>query len=143
MNVKFLFFKQKTAYDMRISDWSSDVCSSDLLDALRGADQSAGAADIDFAFPGHRIRSAIGAVRREGPGCALLVAREVLGDLRDDVARALDDDAVARPHPQPRDLVGIVERRVGDDDAAHRHGLQPRDRKSTRLNSSHSCATSL
>src|SRR3546814_7518682 len=26
------FFKQKTAYDMRISDWSSDVCSSDLLD---------------------------------------------------------------------------------------------------------------
>src|SRR3546814_2067619 len=30
----FFFFKQKTAYDMRISDWSSDVCSSDLLDAL-------------------------------------------------------------------------------------------------------------
>src|SRR3546814_8002627 len=27
------FFKQKTAYEMRISDWSSDVCSSDLLDA--------------------------------------------------------------------------------------------------------------
>src|SRR3546814_6413179 len=26
------FFKQKTAYDMRISDWSSDVCSSDLVD---------------------------------------------------------------------------------------------------------------
>src|SRR3546814_18142947 len=33
----FVFFKQKTAYDMRISDWSSDVCSSDLNDfgALR------------------------------------------------------------------------------------------------------------
>src|SRR3546814_7708524 len=28
----FFFFKQKTAYEMRISDWSSDVCSSDLLD---------------------------------------------------------------------------------------------------------------
>src|SRR3546814_7557818 len=28
--VLFFFFKQKTAYDMRISDWSSDVCSSDL-----------------------------------------------------------------------------------------------------------------
>src|SRR3546814_1668080 len=27
----FFFFKQKTAYEMRISDWSSDVCSSDLL----------------------------------------------------------------------------------------------------------------
>src|SRR3546814_10779246 len=31
------FFKQKTAYEMRISDWSSDVCSSDL-DAIRHAD---------------------------------------------------------------------------------------------------------
>src|SRR3546814_4447017 len=29
--ISFLFFKQKTAYEMRISDWSSDVCSSDLL----------------------------------------------------------------------------------------------------------------
>src|SRR3546814_4969757 len=29
--VYFFFFKQKTAYEMRISDWSSDVCSSDLL----------------------------------------------------------------------------------------------------------------
>src|SRR3546814_6645866 len=28
------FFKQKTAYEMRISDWSSDVCSSDLPDAV-------------------------------------------------------------------------------------------------------------
>src|SRR3546814_4030540 len=31
--VSVFFFKQKTAYDMRISDWSSDVCSSDLADA--------------------------------------------------------------------------------------------------------------
>src|SRR3546814_7183689 len=30
--VMFFFFKQKTAYEMRISDWSSDVCSSDLPD---------------------------------------------------------------------------------------------------------------
>src|SRR3546814_3354239 len=29
----FFFFKQKTAYEMRISDWSSDVCSSDLAQA--------------------------------------------------------------------------------------------------------------
>src|SRR3546814_5130130 len=29
-NYFFFFFKQKTAYEMRISDWSSDVCSSDL-----------------------------------------------------------------------------------------------------------------
>src|SRR3546814_18742285 len=36
VNYIFFFFKQKTAYEMRISDWSSDVCSSDLpLDLLR------------------------------------------------------------------------------------------------------------
>src|SRR3546814_8998405 len=34
--VVFFFFKQKTAYEMRISDWSSDVCSSDL-EALHDA----------------------------------------------------------------------------------------------------------
>src|SRR3546814_6238645 len=41
----FFFFKQKTAYEMRISDWSSDVCSSDLL-----------AANLSAAFveAGHR-----------------------------------------------------------------------------------------
>src|SRR3546814_6954697 len=32
----FFFFKQKTAYEMRISDWSSDVCSSDLSSADLG-----------------------------------------------------------------------------------------------------------
>src|SRR3546814_3941653 len=31
VDVCVFFFKQKTAYEMRISDWSSDVCSSDLL----------------------------------------------------------------------------------------------------------------
>src|SRR3546814_1122097 len=31
----FFFFKQKTAYEVRISDWSSDVCSSDLLTIFR------------------------------------------------------------------------------------------------------------
>src|SRR3546814_18984455 len=34
----FFFFKQKTAYEMRISDWSSDVCSSDLAEAAAAAD---------------------------------------------------------------------------------------------------------
>src|SRR3546814_2822076 len=31
MSLTFFFFKQKTAYELRISDWSSDVCSSDLV----------------------------------------------------------------------------------------------------------------
>src|SRR3546814_8552982 len=30
----FFFFKQKTAYELRISDWSSDVCSSDLMELV-------------------------------------------------------------------------------------------------------------
>src|SRR3546814_7368922 len=36
----FFFFKQKTAYEMRISDWSSDVCSSDLGETDRCLVQS-------------------------------------------------------------------------------------------------------
>src|SRR3546814_8384889 len=41
----FFFFKQKTAYEMRISDWSSDVCSSDLRVRLRMLVRDAGAPD--------------------------------------------------------------------------------------------------
>src|SRR3546814_11015531 len=40
----FFFFKQKTAYEMRISDWSSDVCSSDLLFRQRRQSMAAEAA---------------------------------------------------------------------------------------------------
>src|SRR3546814_3787280 len=36
----FFFFKQKTAYEMRISDWSSDVCSSDLVVATKASDSN-------------------------------------------------------------------------------------------------------
>src|SRR3546814_7204255 len=46
----FFFFKQKTAYEMRISDWSSDVCSSDL--AGRAAILSDYAAQARAADPG-------------------------------------------------------------------------------------------
>src|SRR3546814_4411373 len=38
----FFFFKQKTAYEMRISDWSSDVCSSDLSGRSLGIEKSSG-----------------------------------------------------------------------------------------------------
>src|SRR3546814_13153410 len=38
----FFFFKQKTAYEMRISDWSSDVCSSDLGAAGLGSGAGSG-----------------------------------------------------------------------------------------------------
>src|SRR3546814_14953066 len=46
----FFFFKQKTAYDMRISDWSSDVCSSDLTTRKRAhvADLNKRATETDL-----------------------------------------------------------------------------------------------
>src|SRR3546814_7067142 len=40
--IVFFFFKQKTAYEMRISDWSSDVCSSDLGEHFRAVVEVAG-----------------------------------------------------------------------------------------------------
>src|SRR3546814_3460770 len=61
----FFFFKQKTAYEMRISDWSSDVCSSDLLRVEPGTPHPR----VAFARPrkgttvvmgdGHRLERAI------------------------------------------------------------------------------------
>src|SRR3546814_11031052 len=66
----FFFFKQKTAYEMRISDWSSDVCSSDLGRrrglCLRGAGDSAGGGAGGGARLGrHRL-----AAHRDGSGAA-------------------------------------------------------------------------
>src|SRR3546814_2100201 len=51
----FFFFKQKTAYEMRISDWSSDVCSSDLLVAVdrRVEHRISRIADIDIGVADH------------------------------------------------------------------------------------------
>src|SRR3546814_17433990 len=44
------FFKQKTAYEMRISDWSSDVCSSDLLEAADGTCELCGQQELRYHF---------------------------------------------------------------------------------------------
>src|SRR5881628_3968872 len=68
----FFFVKQKTAYEMSVSDWSSDVCSSDLR--LRGADV-VGAAHA-LAYLARRPRDLLDLVRSRGaaPG---RVAREV------------------------------------------------------------------
>src|SRR3546814_12262296 len=49
MLVFFFFFKQKTAYEMRISDWSSDVCSSDLSLELPVLSGSVGPRAIDVS----------------------------------------------------------------------------------------------
>src|SRR3546814_5999666 len=50
----FFFFKQKTAYDMRISDWSSDVCSSDLYAVIAACRQIHELCRHDFAFGNDR-----------------------------------------------------------------------------------------
>src|SRR3546814_5994417 len=49
--VIFFFFKQKTAYEMRISDWSSDVCSSDLRRARRCLSASVPSLDPPARIP--------------------------------------------------------------------------------------------
>src|SRR3546814_12255980 len=55
----FFFFKQKTAYEMRISDWSSDVCSSDLA--------------------GLRVRRSVGRIWKKDQSCSCLLEPFVLG----------------------------------------------------------------
>src|SRR3546814_1065616 len=73
----FFFFKQKTAYEMRISDWSSDVCSSDLLSEF-----------LDFARVQVVRRDRID-LRRVAEGAAALAAthpdRAGQGELRLDM----------------------------------------------------------
>src|SRR3546814_6594371 len=51
----FFFFKQKTAYEMRISDWSSDVCSSDLFYCVTWLGERV-VADIRKAVYAHVLR---------------------------------------------------------------------------------------
>src|SRR3546814_18177698 len=66
-----LFFKQKPAYEMRISDWSSDVCSSDL------ESDAAGASATDHRFPdrdGIEATGRLGALYHASPALALRAA---------------------------------------------------------------------
>src|SRR3546814_3161264 len=111
------FFKQKTAYEMRISDWSSDVCSSDLLLRHLGvSDRLLAECDDgihDFAAErigrGHIAHHLAG----KGPERAHHIVRKLLQD-----HAVLTDKGVERT---------VV---LG-------HELAHQDRKSTRLNSSH------
>src|SRR3546814_10128652 len=89
MCVLVFFFKQKTAYEMRISDWSSDVCSSDLGRQARAAETAIiveifdhGDVALGIAHPragdGGEDR---GLVRRDhAPGLAVLQALDRLRD---------------------------------------------------------------
>src|SRR3546814_1532259 len=64
--VFFFFFKQKTAYEMRISDWSSDVCSSDLKLSVVMALYKA--RDLDEAI---RLTNEIQAYQGQGHSCGI------------------------------------------------------------------------
>src|SRR3546814_9776404 len=106
----FFFFKQKTAYEMRISDWSSDVCSSDLyLQAARhdalvfppAAPRQSRAAYVE-GLSGYHGQGA--AVRNSDPGARRqpVGERRRHGEVHDrapqrrrgaDEARDSDDDA--------------------------------------------------
>src|SRR3546814_6246134 len=57
----FFFFKQKTAYEMRISDWSSDVCSSDLIGPRQGlvAQPVAGVGGVGDQLPEEHLLFAV------------------------------------------------------------------------------------
>src|SRR3546814_2601234 len=121
----FFFFKQKTAYEVRISDWSSDVCSSDLqaaagMGGLVDLDAGAERGDPDRHLPAGAdldvaLEPDIGAVDdlvdREGGGRAvrvrLVVAVERLGDA---LQPALQLDRLAL-------LLAGVQRRERADDA--------------------------
>src|SRR3546814_20627630 len=120
--VLFFFFKQKTAYEMRISDWSSDVCSSDLCLHRSAACAGGGisAHDLDGAVRDRRhrhlwlARSRVGtaAARLKRARPARLCVRQRPGPDSDHVAAELfgpGDDL--RPLPAP---IYTVARRPAD-----------------------------
>src|SRR3546814_4051689 len=116
-----LFFKQKTAYEMRISDWSSDVCSSDLEDHHI-------VDELVEALHQHKIAQ-LRAVAEEG----LAVYQGLTAHGEDQLVVVFD------PAPWPGADGGAAFPGVGEGlvfDGVH-GATCARDRKSTRLNSSH------
>src|SRR3546814_3536343 len=110
MIIVFFFFKQKTAYEMRMSDWSSDVCSSDLgqrkpsftcrTGFLRGSTAIGSRIDPVGACHqrlGHAQRPFIVDVDRRRP-----VADQQRGDLDLQLARDAREDMVDRPQPKAK-----------------------------------------
>src|SRR3546814_5152257 len=95
---RFFFFKQKTAYEMRISDWSSDVCSSDLHGGQRLADAAR-----------RPCRGAVGpraaAVERAGARPPPLLGR---GCHERDAAHGEVRGRPARPVAEPRAPRGVA-----------------------------------
>src|SRR3546814_10541883 len=124
----FFFFKQKTAYEMRISDWSSDVCSSDLQSHV----PVSGAARADMAEDFRRLaRQILGTDGGDRAGAHVGDAAGIQDRLRHAGARIKQQ----QDGQFGRQVVLVVVDEVADHlDAG---GINRLDRKSTRLNSSH------
>src|SRR3546814_10027129 len=97
-SVVFFFFKQKTAYEMRISDWSSDVCSSDLpLKLARGIGFVAGTLVHEVASRREGFRVTLTRIAGSGAfraGCLSLFFR-LPGSLRDSLFGRVLRDPIA------------------------------------------------
>src|SRR3546814_2330903 len=118
----FFFFKQKTAYEMRISDWSSDVCSSDLVttpNGVRNTDaftlQVAQNAQLNFDL-------AEAETAAEEPGEDITAGGDTGGTI---VVTASKLQSL-----EGGEVGAVVSQRMIEQ-------LPQKDRKSTRLNSSH------
>src|SRR3546814_9286862 len=131
------FCKQKTAYEMRISDWSSDVCSSDLARFAIARDEHEAAA-IELLAEG-AAEFVIGQITAARNTVAALEQQPVIVAPHDHVdharnrVRAVDRRGAVLEHFHA--LHRLERERIEIDGAARRVGEQ--DRKSTRLNSSH------
>src|SRR3546814_204575 len=103
----FFFFKQKTAYEMRISDWSSDVCSSDLqrldANAVFARLVITGLVREDHAGF-ERDRGAAAGVARLGDPRRAFVDREVRADA---VAGAVREIETGFPQGPPREAIEL------------------------------------
>src|SRR3546814_6177094 len=112
----FFFFKQKTAYEMRISDWSSDVCSSDLAAHQDQRHDDRGSLVIDVVRLGGQQLRGEGDQHRiaVGSGGAEGHQRVHIRRAAQEGGKALDREPPTRPE---------------------HHAACQQDRKSTRLNS--------
>src|SRR3546814_8880254 len=72
------FFKQKTAYEMRISDWSADVCSSDLVDLDSAGRISALGQEVRACALGQASAALMGASAIGRSGAEIAAARDAL-----------------------------------------------------------------
>src|SRR3546814_1416001 len=73
----FFFFKQKTAYEMRISDWSSDVCSSDLMARFKREFQRGCSLKSSTEYPCEQYQTCFAGLRmKKEKTCAAVRRRE-------------------------------------------------------------------